>query len=181
MIQVSSPLKLDSVEAAMRSAAQRHGAQLISVINFGHLYSEKVRPVSPGAIVFSLCQPDLTANLLSADPRFAALLPCRVAAFERDGAVTLETISPSDFCRMLNRPDLDRLSLLLETTLLEIMEETARAAGESTQPPATHWRGDVGATEEQVNFRRMVPQRIDRRGTKVEEVAGTGQHDAPGG
>jgi hypothetical protein len=39
----------------------------------------------------------------------------------------------------------------------------------------------VGATEEQVDLRDTVPQRINRVGTKVEDEAGTGEQDARGG
>jgi len=39
----------------------------------------------------------------------------------------------------------------------------------------------IGATEDQVDLRATVPQRIDRRGTKVEDEAGTGEHDSAGG
>jgi Domain of unknown function (DUF4342) len=39
----------------------------------------------------------------------------------------------------------------------------------------------IGATEEQVDMKDTLGQRIDRRGTKLEDLAGTGEHDAPGG
>jgi hypothetical protein len=39
----------------------------------------------------------------------------------------------------------------------------------------------IGATEELMDTRDTIPQRIDRKGTKVEDLAGTGQHDSPGG
>jgi hypothetical protein len=39
----------------------------------------------------------------------------------------------------------------------------------------------VGATEDQMDSRATVPQRIDCHGTKVEDLAGTGQQDSPGG
>src|SRR5215831_11635383 len=39
----------------------------------------------------------------------------------------------------------------------------------------------IGATENEVDIKDTVPQRIDKVGTKVEEIAGTGDHDAPGG
>jgi hypothetical protein len=47
----------------------------------------------------------------------------------------------------------------------------------------THERklSGIGATEEQMDSRDTIPQRIDRKGTKVEDLAGTGQHDSPGG
>jgi isocitrate/isopropylmalate dehydrogenase len=37
------------------------------------------------------------------------------------------------------------------------------------------------ATEDQINMRAALPQRIDSHGTKVEELAGTGVHDSSGG
>jgi hypothetical protein len=45
--------------------------------------------------------------------------------------------------------------------------------------PATD--SSVGATEEQVDMKDTVPQHVNNKGTKVEDIAGTGEHDAPGG
>jgi hypothetical protein len=39
----------------------------------------------------------------------------------------------------------------------------------------------MGATEDQMDARGVVPQRIDRKGSKVEDMAGTGEHDSQGG
>lgn len=39
----------------------------------------------------------------------------------------------------------------------------------------------IGATEEQMDIRGTVPQRIDRHGSKIEDMAGTGEIDSSGG
>ena len=39
----------------------------------------------------------------------------------------------------------------------------------------------IGATEDQVDMRDTVPQRIDNKGTKLEDEAGTGDIDSSGG
>ena len=39
----------------------------------------------------------------------------------------------------------------------------------------------IGAREEEVDLKDTIPQRIDRKGTKVEDLAGTGEQDSPGG
>ncbi len=39
----------------------------------------------------------------------------------------------------------------------------------------------IGATEDLIDVRATIPQRIDSHGTKVEDLGGTGQHDAAGG
>jgi hypothetical protein len=39
----------------------------------------------------------------------------------------------------------------------------------------------IGATEAEIDMKDTVPQRIDKKGTKVEDIAGTGEHDSSGG
>ena len=39
----------------------------------------------------------------------------------------------------------------------------------------------IGATEDQVDMKDTVPQRIDKQGHKLEDMAGTGEHDSQGG
>jgi hypothetical protein len=39
----------------------------------------------------------------------------------------------------------------------------------------------IGATEDQMNVRGAIPQRIDKKGTKIEDMAGTGQYEGSGG
>jgi uncharacterized protein (DUF302 family) len=179
MLRVNSALKLSAVEASLRQSAQRHGAQVLSVIHLGHLLKNARPESSQDVIVFNVCQPDLGGALLSADIRFCAYLPCRIAAFEYAGGVVLEAIPPTDACRLLGLPELERMAMLLEATLAEIMQEASQPAPAHHHVVARH--GDVGATEVQMNVRGSIPQRIDCHGTKVEDLAGTGQHDAAGG
>ena len=39
----------------------------------------------------------------------------------------------------------------------------------------------IGATEDQVNMTATLPQRNDRIGTKIEDLAGTGDYEVSGG
>ena len=39
----------------------------------------------------------------------------------------------------------------------------------------------IGATEDQIDMRGTIGQRIDNKGTKVEDEGGTGEIDASGG
>ncbi|HLK66502.1 MAG TPA: hypothetical protein VKU19_23875 [Bryobacteraceae bacterium] len=39
----------------------------------------------------------------------------------------------------------------------------------------------IGATEDQIDRHAVIPQRIDKHGTKIEDMAGTGEHDSSGG
>jgi hypothetical protein len=44
-----------------------------------------------------------------------------------------------------------------------------------------HRYSAVGATEDQVDMKDTVPQRVNREGTKIEDLAGTGEQDSMGG
>ncbi len=180
MLQVSSQKPLAAIEPALLQAAQRRGLNVLSVLHVGQLLRPSGTRAAQDAVVFTVCRPDLSAALLAADLRFANFVPCRIAALEREGLVTLEAMTPAEICALLDRPDLTGLAAPLEQFLSEILEETARPGSTAHARSAAQAAGP-GATEGMVNARGSIPQRIDCRGTKVEELAGTGQHDSQGG
>lgn len=64
-----------------------------------------------------------------------------------------------------------------------VVERTAKARGAGAGPQTTSDVTDesVGAREEQMTMRDTVPERSDNKGTKLEDIAGTGEHDSLGG
>jgi hypothetical protein len=89
-------------------------------------------------------------------------------------------LSPVEFARTFHRPELEEAAGAVENLLREVLSDAARpiamAAGEGG-----HAESALGATEDQMNMRGTVPPRIDSRGSKVEELAGTGEQDSQGG
>jgi hypothetical protein len=118
--------------------------------------------------------------LLAAEVRFAALLPYHIAAFEESGSIRLAAVSPVEFARAFHRPELDAPAAAAENFLNEILDED-EAARPLTLAAGGHAESGFGATEDQMNMRGTVGQRIDNRGSKVEELAGTGEQDSRGG
>jgi len=55
-----------------------------------------------------------------------------------------------------------------------------RVAEATDKSQMDHLSG-IGATEDQIDMRGTIGQRIDNKGTKVEDEAGTGQIDSSGG
>lgn len=172
MLQIHATQRLDQIEIGLRMAAERHGGSVLAVSHVGQLLHPEKSLEGADAVVFTVCFSDRYAALLRADIRFAAFLPSRIAACSKGSGVLLETVSPGDYCRLLHRPEVEPLAASLEDILRLVMEETAHPR---------HGEGDHLATEDQINMRAALPQRIDCRGTKVEELAGTGVHDAQGG
>jgi len=172
MLHIHSTLTPDAIEPAVRAAAQRHKAAVTVVSHLGH---------QQDAVVFTIYHSKLYTALLTADIRFAGYLPCRLAAWSDEGGIMLQALMPSEYCEILGRADLKPKAAPLDAILRDILEDaskptTATAKGRLEASPH-HW----GATEDQVNMHATLPQRIDYRGTKVEDDAGTGEHDAPGG
>jgi hypothetical protein len=63
-----------------------------------------------------------------------------------------------------------------------VVERADAVSTGKTQAAAPGARGSsMGATEDQVDMKNTVGQRIDQKGTKVEDLAGTGKQDSPGG
>jgi hypothetical protein len=145
-------LKPEDVETALRRALRRRRGSLAGVEPAG------------AATVFTIVQPDLYS----------------IAAFEESGSIRLAAVSPVEFARAFHRPELDAPAAAAENFLNEILDEAARpltlAAGSGG-----HAESGIGATEDQMNMRGTVGQRIDNRGSKVEELAGTGEQDSRGG
>ncbi len=179
MLQAASEEKFSAVESGLRRAAHHHDATILSVTHVGQHPRESKTP--DDAFVFCLWAQELYAALLDADIRMSAFLPCRIAAYTNESGVALEAMSPLDFCRLLNRPDLAPLALPLEDLVRSILDEAAKPSAAVVQGAAGKHHGGLGATEEQMSLRGAIPQRIDQRGTKVEELGGTGEHDAQGG
>jgi len=179
MLRIHTTEKLDHIEAELRMAAERHGGSVLAVSRVGRILRADQSLKGVDAVTYTLCFSDLYAPLLRADIRFATFLPSRVAVCTRGDGVSLEAISPRDYCRMLHRPEVEPLLVPLEETLRQVMEEAAQraphhraAAGASAEHPST---------EDQISMKGALPQRVDCRGTKLEELAGIGGHDSQGG
>jgi hypothetical protein len=158
MLQIRSNQRMDQIELGLRSAASRRGGSVLTADRLG----------------FTLCLSDLFAPLLREDARFAVFTPTRVAVCAQKDGTFLETISPREYCRLLHRPELEPLALPLEEALRLILEEAAHVHPHEPE-------GEHRPTEEMIDMRAALPQRLDCRGTKVEELAGVGVHDSQGG
>ncbi|HBY59684.1 MAG TPA: hypothetical protein DEH78_07660 [Solibacterales bacterium] len=159
MLQVPSQRRLDEIEHALCHAAEIHGAQVVAATR-----------LAPDLWSYTLHHAPLQTALVGADPRAAAFLPCRITARRESGHLLLEAVQPHHFGTLLKRQDLEPLLAPLEVLLRDVMEAAARRSPRS-----------VGATEWQMNVRGAIPHRIDCHGTQIEELAGTGHLDAPGG
>jgi len=181
MLHIRSTIKLDDIGAVLKAVAHRHNANVTVVSHLGQPHHAEAAAGPREALVFTFYHPKLHTALLAADIRFAGFLPCRVAAWPEEGGSMLQALTPSEFCRILGRPDLEPLAAPMDKVLLGILEDAAAPLTVSARVRPGIETSRWGATEDQVNMQATVAQRIDYRGTKIEDEAGTGAHDSPGG
>ncbi|MGC9951441.1 MAG: DUF302 domain-containing protein [Bryobacteraceae bacterium] len=174
MLQIRSTVKLEDIESVLRAVTHRHNAHVTVISHLG-------QPHDAEALVFTFYHPKLHTALLAADIRFAGFLPCRMAAWAEADGTMLQALTPSEFCGILDRPDLETLAAPLDAVLRGILEDAAKPLTVSAKMRPGVETSRWGATEDQVNMQLTLPQRVDYRGTKIEDEAGTGTHDSSGG
>jgi len=181
MLHIRSTVKLEDIESVLKTAAHRRNARVTVISHLGQPRRAEAAGGAHEALVFTIYHPKLHAALLTADLGFAGFLPCRIAAVPQGDGVMLQALTPSEFCRILGRADLEPLAAPLDELLRAILEDSAKpmTAAAKARPAAEGSRW--GATEDQVNMKATIAQRIDYRGTKIEDEAGTGTHDSSGG
>jgi len=181
MLQIRSSVKLDEIESVLKSVAHRHHAGVTVVSHLGQPHQGHAATGPREALVFTFNHPKLQSALLAADIRFSGFLPCRVAAWPHENGVMLQALTPSDFCGILERPDCAAEVAPLDQVLRGILEDASQPLASTARRRPEAGVSTWGATEDQVNMQATLPQRIDYRGTKVEDEAGTGKHDSSGG
>jgi len=62
-----------------------------------------------------------------------------------------------------------------------VVERATPHGAADAQPAAPATDSSVGATEDQVNMKDTVGQHVNDSGTKIEDIAGTGEIDSQGG
>ena len=62
-----------------------------------------------------------------------------------------------------------------------VVERTSPPAGAATETAHPATESSSGGTEDKVDMAGTVPQHVDEHGTKIEDIAGTGEHDSLGG
>ena len=173
MIEVKSTLPAAAVEASLRRAVERHHSRLIAV---NHLGASLIS-------TWIISQPALEQELLNSEPSFAVFLPFHIAVRPVEGGCLLQAASPCEQASLLPREDLEKLTRQAERWLRDVMQEasqpTVAHAAATASTASMHY--SLGAREDQVNLRATVPPRIDSHGTKIEDLAGTGQQDTQGG
>ncbi|MGO4882201.1 MAG: hypothetical protein ACLP59_15415 [Bryobacteraceae bacterium] len=181
MLHIRSAVNLDDIESVLKAVAHRRNARVTVISHLGQPRRTEPADGAREALVFTIYHPKLHSALLAADMAFAGFLPCRIAALPDGDGTMLQALTPSEFCRILGRADLEPVAAPFDDLLRGILKDATKPLTVSARTRLGAEDSRWSATEDQVNMQATVAQRIDYRGTKIEDEAGTGTHDSSGG
>ncbi len=125
LIKVESSKPLEEVRQKLEETAKSKGFGVMSVHEVTNILQSKGHPISYGCVIVEICQPKAASQVLSKRPDISTAMPCRVSIYEENGKTVLATISPLQMIEMFNEPELKDIAQEIESTVKEIMEESA--------------------------------------------------------
>lgn len=85
----------DEVAARLEGSIAANGMTILHRHDLDQVLAERSMPLSFRCRVYEVCDPLLTARLLSEDPALAHLLPLRIAMHDRRGVTMVTTAMPT--------------------------------------------------------------------------------------
>ena len=119
-----SPHDFETTCSRLEKAVSANGFGLLHTHDIHATLNSKGVDFAPGCRVFEVCNPKRAAEVLSVRIELANALPCRIAVYERDRAVAVSMIRPTDMLAMLNDDaDLARVAEDVEGSMNRIIAE----------------------------------------------------------
>jgi len=119
-----SPHDFETTCSHLEKAVSENGFGLMHTHDIHATLHSKGVDFAPGCRVFEVCNPKRAAEVLSVRIELANALPCRIAVYERDRAVAVSMIRPTDMLAMLNDDaELARVAEDVEASMSRIIAE----------------------------------------------------------
>lgn len=117
---------VEEVVARLEQAAAEHGFGVLGQHDLKQKMKAKGVDFAPECRVLEVCNPLKAKTVLEADLSIANALPCRIAIYERDGAVVVSTLRPTRLLALFDRPELEPVAEEVEQTMLAMIDQACR-------------------------------------------------------
>ncbi|MFK5882043.1 MAG: DUF302 domain-containing protein [Sulfurospirillum sp.] len=84
---------IKNIKRDMADRAKKQGFGVLKEYHFKEILQEKGSPIQKDITVFEICNPSAAQTILDVHPEVSVFLPCRISLFEKDGKITMNTIS----------------------------------------------------------------------------------------
>jgi uncharacterized protein (DUF302 family) len=125
IIQLSTNKTVSEAVAALEAAVQANHFGVMHVHNLKETMAKKGVDFSHECRIFEVCQPQQAKKVLDENMSVSTALPCRISIYEEGGKTILATLKPTILLAMFNTPQLEKVALGVEDTIVKIMKEAA--------------------------------------------------------
>ena len=122
----SSALPLEKVCQRLTEVAVAHKFGVLATHNLREKMESKGVPFARECRVIEVCNPQQAQVVLNQAIEISTALPCRISVYEEGGRTILATIKPTMLLTMFSAPDAATTAQEVETSMIQIMDETAR-------------------------------------------------------
>lgn len=124
LITRSSALPLEAACARLVEISTKHKFGVLGTHNLREKMESKGVPFSRECRVIEVCNPGHAQIVLNQSIEISTALPCRISVYEEGGRTILATIKPTALLTMFNAPGAAATAQEVETTMVQIMDET---------------------------------------------------------
>ena len=126
LYQIETERSISEVEKSLGTISARHKFGLLTMHNLKEKMNEKGVPFKKDCLIFEVCNPQQAQKILDGNMDISNLLPCRIAAYEKNGKVVLSTVKPTVLLSMFPNPELKKIAEEVEEVLISIIDEVGR-------------------------------------------------------
>ncbi len=114
------------VLAAVKQAAQSHGFRVSNVHDIAASLRKEGIQREPYATV-EVCNSQIAAQVLEAQPLLGSVMPCRIAVFQQGNETTVSMIRPSKLMTLFPaKPEVTKAAKEVEHSMRAIVDEATR-------------------------------------------------------
>ncbi len=128
LYQIETKKSISEIEKSLGTISARHKFGLLTIHNLKEKMNEKGVPFKKDCLIFEVCNPQQAQKILDGNMDISNLLPCRIAAYEKNGKVVLSTVKPTVLLAMFPNPELKKIAEEVERVLISIIDEAGRGA-----------------------------------------------------
>ena len=128
LIKISTDKTVSAAAAALQVAVQVNHFGVMQVHNLKETMTKKGVEFVHECLIFEVCHPQQAKRVLDQDMSISTALPCHISIYEESRKTILATLKPTMLLAMFNMPRLAAVAQEVESTMVRIMQEAAKAS-----------------------------------------------------
>ncbi|HUT05285.1 MAG TPA: DUF302 domain-containing protein [Nitrosopumilaceae archaeon] len=119
---VKTQKNIDEVIEEITSKLSEIKFGVLGTLNFKEIFAKKGIDYPHEYKLLEVCNPQAAKQALDSDPNIGLLLPCTIAAYEKDGQNFISLAKPTTLLAVASNTELESMGKEIEAKLIEVIE-----------------------------------------------------------